>query len=286
MRAFQSAYVGRHDFPKFLPDFVLRRVKSLINKVKRHQVIEPTRTGADQKTGQERMAARRRIFAKFGGGQAPCFLGPGIDTVGRQIRKHPLGQRQRIEPPHVFEEFVEVIFRGAPRGPAQFRKGGFCFARCNEQERIELLTRRFWHSGRDSGEPQRGRASVHRSGEPAQRTQGGECKMVGDQCFDGAIDEIRQMRAGAQRIIGKREPLKIRALGEVFDDRGGDFTQVGEPSEDGEALQEAQEPQAGCRGFAALLNPAQLLGGRGEEPPFWRSQSWGIWDRPEGRHGP
>ena len=25
MRAFQSAYVGRHDFPKFLPDFLLRQ---------------------------------------------------------------------------------------------------------------------------------------------------------------------------------------------------------------------------------------------------------------------
>ena len=43
MRAFQSTYVGRHDFPKFLPDFLLRRWFTL-NARDRHSIRKTFRS--------------------------------------------------------------------------------------------------------------------------------------------------------------------------------------------------------------------------------------------------
>ena len=43
MRAFQSTYVGRHNFPKFLPDYLLRRWFTL-NEGDRHSIRKTFRS--------------------------------------------------------------------------------------------------------------------------------------------------------------------------------------------------------------------------------------------------
>src|SRR5450631_299411 len=274
-----------------------------------HEIIEAARAGLREQTDEQRVSARRDIFAQFRCRQTPGLLGPRFNACHWNAGEYVLRKRKLDQPVKLLDRLIEMIARRALGGAAQLREGRLGGPLGYREQLLKPRAHRVGQPLVHLREPGIRGGGVYVAGETAQRAQRRQFIVRADQCLDRAIEQIREVRSAAHdalhrlgrerrrcrapcmntevatncdlmteacslRVFRECRHLETRVLGQEIGNRGRNRRRHGEAPEEGKRLEQAQKPEPRLGHTAGMPHPAKLVGCRCEELTNYLFGQW------------